>query len=129
MTGPAPGASTPYVVLAEADPVMARLTGQYGTPDPFAFPDGGRSDGSNFAGMALHIISQQISTAVALVLYDRLAAATGGSPTPESVLRLDVEQLRALGTSHSKAIYLRALAESVQSGALEMRWLASSTSQ
>ncbi|MFG6401505.1 DNA-3-methyladenine glycosylase family protein [Microbacterium sp. P04] len=112
------GETAPYAVLARKDPVMARLIGQYGTPDPFEFADGGRSDGSNFAAMALHIIAQQISTKVALGVFDRVAAASGGTPDPESILRLSVEELRALGTSHSKASYLRALAQSVQSGEL-----------
>jgi DNA-3-methyladenine glycosylase II len=113
-------ADVAYAALAKTDPVIGRLIDQNGTPDPFEFADGGRSAGSNFAGMALHIIAQQISTRVALVIYDRLAAATGGTPDPESVLALDVEQLRALGTSHSKATYLRALAEAVHSGALDI---------
>ena len=117
------GRNAPYDILAGADPVLAELIGRCGRPDPFGFADGGRTARSNFAGMALHILAQQISTKVALVLYDRLAAATGGVPDPESVLRLDLEQLRALGTSHSKATYLRALAEAVLSGALDIERL------
>ncbi len=107
-----------YAALVEADPGLRRLVDVEGMPDPFDFPDGGRTTGSNFAGMVLHIIAQQISTTVALILYDRLVQAAGGTPTPESVLALDVDQLRALGTSHSKATYLRALAEAVHSGSL-----------
>ncbi|MEL4317482.1 hypothetical protein WJX64_00540 [Leifsonia sp. YIM 134122] len=71
----------------------------------------------------MHILAQQIATRVALVLYDRLVTATGGTPTPETVLRLDVDQLKAIGTSHSKATYVRSLAEAVSSGQLDIEQL------
>ncbi|HEY5859804.1 MAG TPA: DNA-3-methyladenine glycosylase 2 family protein [Actinomycetota bacterium] len=109
-----------YAALAEADPVFRPLIEQHGTPDPFRFPDGGRTADSNFAGMVLHIIAQQISTRVALVIYDRLAVATGSPPTPQSLLELTVDQLRALGMSRSKASYVRGLAEDVEVGALQI---------
>lgn len=111
---------TVYSELARVEPRFADLVTRFGTPDPFAFADGGRAAGSNFAGMVVHILSQQIATRVALVLFDRLAVATGGTPTPETVLQLDVEQLRAIGTSHSKATYLRALSEAVVTGQLDI---------
>ncbi|WP_066042116.1 DNA-3-methyladenine glycosylase family protein [Herbiconiux solani] len=112
-----------YRELGRLDPRFAELVVRLGTPDPFHFPDGGRTAESNFAGMVMHILAQQIATRVALVLYDRLVAATGGTPTPESLLRLDVDQLKAIGTSHSKATYLRALAEAVASGGLDIERL------
>jgi len=109
-----------YEKLGRLDPVFQLLVEEHGTPDPFHFPDGGRTTDSNFAGMVMHILSQQIATRVALVLYDRLVEATGGTLTPEAVLALDVDQLKALGTSHSKATYVRALAEAVVSGELDI---------
>jgi DNA-3-methyladenine glycosylase II len=112
-----------YRSLAHSEPRFADLIARFGTPDPFHFPDGGRTAGSNFAGMVLHILAQQIATRVALVLYDRLAAATGGTPTPGAVLGLDVDQVKAIGTSHSKATYVRALAEAVDSGQLDIEGL------
>ncbi|MCS5735904.1 DNA-3-methyladenine glycosylase family protein [Herbiconiux daphne] len=112
-----------YEKLAHAEPRFAELVARLGTPDPFLFPDGGRTTGSNFAGMVLHILAQQIAVRVALVLYDRLVAVIGGTPTPEAVLRLDVDQLKAIGTSHSKATYVRALAEAVSSGNLDIKRL------
>jgi len=77
----------------------------------------------------MHIIAQQISTKVALVIFDRVAAAAGGTLTPEGILGLSVEQLRALGTSNSKAAYLRALAEAVHSGTLPIETLDSLSDQ
>ncbi|MGC5171638.1 hypothetical protein ACLQ2Q_13415 [Microbacterium sp. DT81.1] len=66
----------------------------------------------------LPIVAQQISITVALVLYDRLTAALDRPPTPVGVLRLDLDQLRALGMSHSKAAYLHHLADAVVDGNL-----------
>ena len=108
-----------YTQLGRVEPRFADLVTRFGTPDPFHFPDGGRTAGSSFAGMVLHILAQQIAIRVALLLYDRLVAAAGGTPTPESVLRLDIDRLKAIGTSHSKATYVRGLAEAVSSGQLD----------
>ncbi|KQX06894.1 MULTISPECIES: DNA-3-methyladenine glycosylase family protein [unclassified Leifsonia] len=105
-----------YAVLGGRDPILGGLITRVGTPDPFAFPDGGRTAGDNFAGMALHIVAQQISITVALVIYDRLVVVLGGAPTPAGVLALDVDAMRALGMSHSKAAYLRNLATAVATG-------------
>ncbi len=124
MTGTDPtDIDTAYDALAKTEPRFAAVIARVGIPDPFDFPDGGRAAGSDFAGMVMHILAQQISARVALLLYDRLVATTGGTPTPDSVLSLDVDQLRAIGTSHSKAIYLRALAEAVGSGRLDIEHL------
>lgn len=114
-----------YTELGYLDPRFKQLRERLGTPDPFRFPDGGRTADSNFAGMVMHILAQQIATRVALVIYDRLVTATGGTPTPETVLRLDVEQLKAIGTSHSKATYVRSFAEAVSSGQLEIEQMES----
>ena len=107
-----------YAALAQADQVLGRLVTEHGMPDPFRFDDGGRTGGSNFAAMVLHVLGQQISIKVAFVLYDRLVDAVGGAPTPEGVLALGAERIKALGTSRSKAGYLIDLAEHVASGRL-----------
>jgi DNA-3-methyladenine glycosylase II len=106
-----------YRRLAGLDSVFARLVGEYGHPDPFAWFDGGRTGSSRFAAMTLHIVGQQISTAVAFVVFDRIAAATGGVPTPESVLALGPDRLRACGLSRAKAAYVLDLARRQSVGA------------
>lgn len=115
---------SPYAELASIDPVLARLVEAVGEPEPFEFPDAGRTAHSPFSGMVLHILSQQISVKVALVVYDRLVAAVGGSLMPEHVLRLDPAQLRGLGTSNAKASYILDLAARVHDGALDFAALA-----
>jgi hypothetical protein len=62
--------------------VFARLITVYGRPDPFEWHDGGRTGSSQFAAMLLHIVGQQISAVAAFAIYDRISAATGGSPAP-----------------------------------------------
>lgn len=66
-----------------------------------------RPDG--FAQLLSAIVSQQVSVASARAIWARLEAA--GATTPEAVLALDEEALRALGLSRQKARYARALAD------------------
>jgi DNA-3-methyladenine glycosylase II len=112
-----------YRELAAADPVLAGLVTAYGHPDPFAWHDGGRTGDSRFAALTLHIIGQQISAAVAFTVFDRLAAAAGGVPRPETVRDLDADRLRGIGLSRAKARYVRALAEAQASGAIDVEHL------
>ncbi|MFC4244541.1 DNA-3-methyladenine glycosylase family protein [Gryllotalpicola reticulitermitis] len=113
-----------YAALGDVDPVLARLVVEYGMPDPFEFHDGGRTTGSNFAAMALHILGQQISTKVAFVLYDRLVAALDGTPNATGILELGAERIKGLGTSRAKAGYLVNLAEHVSDGRLPIEQMA-----
>lgn len=50
-------------------------------------------------------MNQMLSNKVADVLYRRLRDLCGGEITPESILKLDKEQLRKTGLSYSKAEY------------------------
>ena len=57
------------------------------------------------------ITSQQLSTKVAAVIYKRFLDLFGGAePTPQQVLALTHEQLRAIGLSNSKATYVQNVA-------------------
>ncbi|NQX37152.1 DNA-3-methyladenine glycosylase [Herbiconiux sp. VKM Ac-2851] len=120
---------TAYSALASADPVLAELVLRVGEPDPFEFPDDGRTTAHPFAGMVLHILAQQISVKVAIILYDRLSHTLGGTPTAERLLRMNPDELRALGTSHAKAGYLLDLATRVHSGDLNLSILTALTDE
>ncbi|MDP9843549.1 DNA-3-methyladenine glycosylase family protein [Streptosporangium lutulentum] len=109
-----------YRYLAEREPVFARLLDEYGRPDPFEWHDGGRTGSSHFAAMALHIIGQQISATVAFVVFDRIAAATGTIPSPDGVIGLGGERLRACGLSRAKAAYILDLAQRQKSGLIDI---------
>ncbi len=117
----------PYPELARRDPVLAALVRRLGTPDPFAFPDGGRTGGSDFAALVLHIVSQQISTVVAFVLFDRMRDAIGRVPDPAGILALGHDKLRACGLSNAKADYVLGLASAQLDGRIDVEALAGLT--
>jgi DNA-3-methyladenine glycosylase II len=108
-----------YDALLVRDPVLSGIADEHGRPDPFVWPGRGVSGDSNFAALVLHIVGQQISTAVALVLFARLEAAVGGTADPPSVARLGPDGLRALGLSHAKSVAIAGLAQMHQAGTLD----------
>ncbi|GII59811.1 hypothetical protein Pth03_82000 [Planotetraspora thailandica] len=113
-----------YRILADRDPVLARLVEEYGHPDPFEWHDGGRTGSSNFAAMTLHIVGQQISAVVAFVVFDRIAAAVGGVPTPDGVISLGADRLRECGLSRAKAAYVLDFAHRQVSGLIDIEDMA-----
>jgi 3-methyladenine DNA glycosylase/8-oxoguanine DNA glycosylase len=122
------GSVRAYRHLTGIEPVFARLVDEYGHPDPFEWFDGGRTGTSLFAAMALHVIGQRISAAAAFTVFDRVAAATGGDdrvPTPDGVLRLGADGLRAAGLTWAKARCLVELAGRQADGRIDLDRLAS----
>jgi DNA-3-methyladenine glycosylase II len=71
------------------------------------------------------IVGQQFSTRAAAAMYAKLADRFAGHvPTPDELLADDPEELRmAVGLSHAKVRYLRALAENVRDGRLVLEEL------
>lgn len=58
------------------------------------------------------ILSQQLSTTVARVMYQRFLDLFGGKePTPKQILEVPVEKIRAIGISQSKANYIHNVAK------------------
>jgi DNA-3-methyladenine glycosylase II len=114
-----------YVYLGLRDPVLARLADRHGRPDPFSWPAVGRRRlGTNVAALTLHIVSQQISTAAALTIYDRVVAAAGVPVlSAEALGRLSVDELRAAGLSHAKALALAELARAQIEGRIDLEHL------
>jgi DNA-3-methyladenine glycosylase II len=78
-----------------------------------------------YAMLVRAIVGQQFSTRAAAAMYARLADRFGGRlPTPDEILADEPEQLRtAVGLSHAKLRYLRALAEHVRDGRLMLKEL------
>jgi len=121
MTG---GFGERYRHLADVDPVLARLVDEHGHPDPFAWFGGSRTGSSHFAAMVLHIVGQQISTVVAFVVYDRIAALTGGVPTAEGIVELGADRLRECGLSRAKTTYIVDLARMQADGLVDIEDMA-----
>ena len=110
-----------YDDLALLDPVLGKLIERYGRPDPFHFsPILDRVGDDHFRSLLLQITSQQISTAAAWAIFDRIAAALDGMPTPRAVLALGADRLRELGLSHAKALAALDLADAMETGRVDL---------
>jgi DNA-3-methyladenine glycosylase II len=79
-----------------------------------------------FPALVGSIVSQQLSTKVARVIYDRLVAAMpGGELTPSHILKVRPEKLRELGLSGRKIEYIRDMARHTSEGSLDFAALPS----
>lgn len=79
--------------------------------------------GDEFDFMVHEIIEQMLSIKAGQKIYDRFKELCGGEITPTSVTSLSEEDIRSTGTSKAKAVYIKGLAESVQSGSLVLEEL------
>lgn len=102
-------------LVCERDPRLAPILAQYGTPPLWAREP-------RFETLLRIILEQQVSLASARATFERLAACV--SPlTPETFLRVEDTELRAIGFSRQKTWYARELAHALQSGALGLKTL------
>jgi DNA-3-methyladenine glycosylase II len=97
-------------ILADRDPVIARLVADAGPPR-FRPPHD-----SHFAALARAIVYQQLAGPAAAAIHGRLTAALDGAVEPEGLLALSPEALRAVGLSANKVASLRDLATKVLDG-------------
>jgi DNA-3-methyladenine glycosylase II len=75
---------------------------------------------THFAELARAICFQQLAGAAARTIHGRFEAALDGEVTPEAVLALSVETMRAAGLSGNKTASIRDLAEKVLAGDVEL---------
>jgi DNA-3-methyladenine glycosylase II len=101
-----PAAAT---ILAERDPVLGRLIAEAGLPKV------SRPTETHFAALVRAITYQQLAGAAATAIHGRLITALG-EVTPERLLALPAEALRAAGLSGNKAASLTDLATKVLDG-------------
>jgi len=97
-------------ILAERDPVIARLVAEAGPPRL------SRPTESHFGTLVRAIVYQQLAGRAAAAIHGRLIAAVGGNVLPEPLLALTDEQMRAVGLSRNKMASLRDLAAKVLDG-------------
>ncbi len=97
-------------LLAEQDPVLRGLVEETGLPRL-----GARTE-THFATLIRAIVYQQLAGAAAAAIHGRLIVAMNGNPTPEGLLALSDETLRAVGLSRGKVASLRDLAAKVLDG-------------
>lgn len=104
--------------LRAADPILAELIAQHG---PCAITP--HTD--YYQQLVRAIIGQQLSVKAAATIYSRfLELFNGVMPTPQQILEISVEDLRAIGCSYSKAAYIQDLALHVEDGRLQLERLA-----
>jgi len=103
--------------LKKADPVMAAIivkAGPYrvGYTDPV------------FQTLVRSIVYQQLHGKAALTIFNRLAEAVKVKPmTPEAVLKLRPQKMRAVGLSKQKTLYIRELARLTRDGEIQFERL------
>ena len=109
----------PYDHLAAVDPVLRGIVGRHGRPDPFVWSAVDGVAPTSFAALLLHIVSQQISTTVALTLFHRVERAADGVLDPDHVVGLGTARLHELGLSRAKAATVVGVAEMQRAGTLD----------
>ena len=97
-------------ILAERDPVIARLLAETGPPRL------SRPGESHFGTLVRAIVYQQLAGRAAAAIHGRLVAALGGNVQPEGLIALSEEELRAAGISRAKMASVRDLAAKVLDG-------------
>jgi DNA-3-methyladenine glycosylase II len=75
---------------------------------------------THFAELARAICFQQLAGAAARTIHGRFEASLDGDVTPEGVIALPVETMRAAGLSAAKTASIRDLAEKVLAGDVEL---------
>lgn len=96
--------------ISSKDPVMKELVAHYGHLEAGAPMD-------IFESLVNHIIGQMISDKVRYVIDGRVRKAAG-TMTPEALLALGNEKLRACGLSGRKVEYILGLSRKVKEGSL-----------
>ena len=96
--------------LSKSDPVMAAIIQRVG---PYKMDYGQPV----FANLVRSIVYQQLHGKAASTIHGRLVAAAKADPvTPESILKLRPEKMRAAGLSKGKTLYIRELARATRDG-------------
>lgn len=99
--------------LSKADPILARIIAEVGAL-------GIQPRRERFQALARAIIFQQLAGAAANAIYGRFVGLFPDVefPSPERVLAKTVPELRAVGLSEKKALYIRDLAAHIRDGKL-----------
>jgi DNA-3-methyladenine glycosylase II len=103
------------------DPVMATIVERH---DPYEEPDW-----TEYERLCISIINQQVSTASAAAIRERVFDVLDGEVTPETVLAADEDALYEAGLSRSKIGYVRNAAEAFQENDYTRSGLADHTNE
>jgi DNA-3-methyladenine glycosylase II len=108
--------------LRAADPVIAGIIERVGPCMLGSRTDRGGPAHDHYGALVRAIVGQQLSVSAARSIYGRLTDRYGGrTPTPAQLLADEPEPLRAAaGLSRAKVVFLRDLAERLESDALRL---------
>jgi DNA-3-methyladenine glycosylase II len=98
--------------LKKSDPVLRSIIERVG-PCRMEFGP------AEFSSLAEAIVYQQLNGKAAVTIFKRFAELAGEPITPEGILKLSDEQLRAVGLSKQKSAYLKDLAAKTAAGVLD----------
>ena len=108
--------------LKKSDPLMRAIIERVG-PCRMEFGE------PTFHSLAEAIVYQQLNGKAAATIFKRFTALTGDPVTPEGILKLSPEQLRAVGLSKQKSSYLFDMAERAHRGELDFSKLPEMTDE
>jgi DNA-3-methyladenine glycosylase II len=106
--------------LKKSDPILRAIIERVG---PYKIEYGEPT----FHSLAESILYQQLNGKAAVVIFNRFTKAAGDPLTPEGILKLSDEQMRAVGLSKQKTAYLRDLAQKTKDGLLNFERLGGMT--
>jgi DNA-3-methyladenine glycosylase II len=98
--------------LKKSDPVLRAIIERVG-PCRMEFGE------PVFHSLAEAIVYQQLNGKAAVTIFNRFAALAGEPVTPEGILKLTPENMRAVGLSKQKSSYLFDMAERASRGELD----------
>src|SRR6476661_1192435 len=102
--------------LRKSDPIMAKIIAEIG---PCRYEV--KNFGTHFDALCRSIIYQQLSTKAAGTIHGRfLDLFSDRRPSPDQLIAIPEETLRAVGLSRQKLNYLRDLAHKVHTGELPL---------
>jgi DNA-3-methyladenine glycosylase II len=108
--------------LKKSDPVLAAIIERVG---PFRMEFGEPV----FHSLAEAIVYQQLNGKAAVTIFKRFADLAGEPVTPEGILKLTPEKMRAVGLSKQKSSYLFDMAERAHRGELDFTRLQEMTDE
>lgn len=100
-------------ILTKRDVDLKKIIAHHGYPEPWIRPN-------TFQTLILSILEQQVSLAAAYAAFNRLRDKIG-FVTPQKIMALSDEELRACYFTRQKIVYARGLAQAVLSKQLRLR--------
>lgn len=104
-----------YILHLSKDKKLHKVISQH---EPFIL----KKQKNIYLQLCASILSQQLSTKVAKVIYSRfLKLYHTKTPTPKQIIATPYEKLRSIGLSHAKATYIRNVAEFALDNSMEAK--------